>query len=93
MIARWLKQLGVIDSFRLERVSKQRKDYEVRVKRSPASTEVLITDVGVGVSQVLPVLVQSFYAAEGSTVIFEQPEIHLHPRVQADLADVLVDAY
>jgi predicted ATPase len=93
VIARWLKQLGVIDSFRLERISKNRKDYEVRVKRSPNSTEVLITDVGVGVSQVLPVLVQCFYAAEGSTVIFEQPEIHLHPRVQADLADVLIDAY
>lgn len=91
-IARWLKKLGVIDSFRLERVSKNRKDYEVRVKRSPQSAEVLITDVGVGVSQVLPVVVQCFYAKEGSTVIFEQPEIHLHPRVQADLADVLIEA-
>jgi predicted ATPase len=91
-IARWLKQLGVIDSFRLERISKNRKDYEVRVKRSPQSAEVLITDVGVGVSQVLPVVVQCFYAKEGSTVIFEQPEIHLHPRVQADLADVLIEA-
>jgi predicted ATPase len=91
-IARWLKQLGVIDSFRLERVSKNRKDYEVRVKRSPQSAEVLVTDVGVGVSQVLPVVVQCFYAKEGSTVIFEQPEIHLHPRVQAELADVLIEA-
>lgn len=91
-IARWLKQLGVIDSFRLERIGK-RKDYEVRVKRSPGSAEVLVTDVGVGVSQVLPVVVQSFYARRGSTVIFEQPEIHLHPRVQAELADVLLEAW
>ncbi len=91
-VARWLKQLGVIDSFRLERVSQHRKDYEVRVKRSAQSAEVLITDVGVGVSQVLPVVVQCFYAKQGSTVIFEQPEIHLHPRVQADLADVLIEA-
>jgi predicted ATPase len=44
------------------------------------------------VSQVLPVVVQCFYATPGSTVIFEQPEIHLHPRVQADLADVLIEA-
>jgi predicted ATPase len=92
VIARWLKQLGVIDSFRVEAISKHRKDYEVRVKRSPKSAEVLITDVGVGVSQVLPVVVQCFYATPGSTVIFEQPEIHLHPRVQADLADVLIEA-
>jgi predicted ATPase len=62
------------------------------VKRTPGSAEVLITDVGFGVSQVLPVLVQSYYARPHSTVIFEQPEIHLHPRVQADLADVFIDA-
>lgn len=92
VIARWLKHLGVIDSFRVEAISKHRKDYEVRVKRSPKSAEVLITDVGVGVSQVLPVVVECFYATPGSTVIFEQPEIHLHPRVQADLADVLIEA-
>jgi len=93
LIARWLKQMGVIDDFKVHQIAKGRKEYEVRVKRSPRSAEVLITDVGFGVSQVLPVLVQSYYAAEHSTVIFEQPEIHLHPRVQADLADVFIDAY
>jgi len=91
-VARWLKELGVIDSFDVVQVSKNRKDYEVRVRRTSQSAEVLITDVGVGVSQVLPVVVQCFYAAPGSTVIFEQPEIHLHPRVQAALADLLVEA-
>lgn len=91
-IAWWLKKMGVIDSFVVQPIAKGRKDYEVRVRRTPASAEVLITDVGFGVSQMLPVLVQSYYAARNSTVIFEQPEIHLHPRVQADLADVLVDA-
>jgi predicted ATPase len=53
---------------------------------------VLIPDVGFGVSQVLPVLVQCYYAPEGSIIVFEQPEIHLHPRVQASLADVFIDA-
>lgn len=53
---------------------------------------VKLTDVGFGVSQVLPVIVECFYVPAGSIVIFEQPEIHLHPRVQADLADVFVDA-
>ena len=92
VIARWLKEMKVIDSFKVKRIAENRKDYEVRVKRTPSSAEVLITDVGFGVSQLLPVLVQCYFAAPGSTVIFEQPEIHLHPRVQADLADVLVDA-
>ena len=54
---------------------------------------MLITDVGFGVSQILPVLVLCFYVQEGSTVILEQPEIHLHPSVQAGLADVFIDAW
>ena len=44
-------------------------------------------------SQILPALVLCFYAPEGSTVILEQPEIHLHPLAQAGLADALIDAY
>jgi predicted ATPase len=48
--------------------------------------------VGFGVSQVLPVIVECLYVPRRSIVIFEQPEIHLHPRVQADLADLFVDA-
>jgi predicted ATPase len=92
VIADWLKRMGVIHDFRVVPLGKNRKDYEVRVKRTAASTEVLVTDVGFGVSQLLPVLVQSYYAPAGSTVIFEQPEIHLHPKVAADLADVLIDA-
>jgi predicted ATPase len=49
-----------------------------------------LTHVGVGVSQVLPILVLSLIAEPGSTLIFEQPELHLHPRVQTRLADFFV---
>jgi predicted ATPase len=48
--------------------------------------------VGFGVSQILPVLTICYYVPEGSTILMEQPEIHLHPSVQAGLADVLIDA-
>ena len=43
-------------------------------------------------SQVLPALIQAFYAPMNSTVWMEQPEIHLHPQVQAELADVFISA-
>lgn len=91
-IAIWLKKLGLIDSFRVEPIAKNRREYEVRVRRFPNSSDVLITEVGFGVSQILPVLVLCYYVPEGSTIILEQPEIHLHPSVQAGLADVLIDA-
>jgi len=46
-------------------------------------------DVGIGVSQVLPVLV-SAYASAKKIIAIEQPEIHLHPALQADLGDVFI---
>lgn len=91
-IARWLADLGVIDNFSVRPIAKGRKEYEVLVRTHPKSPEVRLTDVGFGVSQVLPALVQAFYAPSGSTVWMEQPEIHLHPVAQANLADVFISA-
>lgn len=90
-VAKWLKKMGLIHSFSLKPIAENRKIYEVRVKITPESTEVLLTDVGFGISQILPVLVLCYYVPEGSTILLEQPEIHLHPSVQSHLADVLVD--
>jgi hypothetical protein len=50
-----------------------------------------ITDVGFGVSQVLPVIIQGFLSKESSITLIEQPEIHLHPKMQADLADLFIE--
>lgn len=90
-ILEWLQKMELIHSFSLEPIAENRKDYEFRVKKNPNSSEVLITEVGFGVSQLLPVLVLCYYVPENSTIILEQPEIHLHPKVQSDLADVLID--
>ena len=92
-IALQLKQLGLIDSFRLEELREGTNIFRVLVRKTPESPEVSLTDVGFGVSQVLPVLVLCYYVPEGSTVILEQPELHLHPSVQSGLADVFIDAY
>ena len=50
-----------------------------------------IPDVGFGISQILPILVEGMMAPTRSTVIMEQPEIHLHPKMQAELADLFID--
>jgi len=92
VVASRLKKMGLIYDFNVVPVAKGRKEYEVRVIPRPHASSVLLTDVGFGVSQVLPVIVESFYVPSGAIVIFEQPEIHLHPAVQAELADLFVDA-
>lgn len=55
------------------------------------STVVSHRDVGIGVSQVLPVLVSAM-AYRGQLVAIEQPEIHLHPALQAELGDVFIQS-
>lgn len=50
-----------------------------------------LADVGFGASQVLPILVRLALAPANSMVLVEQPELHLHPEVQAELTDVMID--
>ncbi len=92
-VAEWLKKLGLIHDFRVEPLAEGSPVFAVKVRRTSEAAEVLITDVGFGVSQILPVLVLCFYVPEHSTIILEQPEIHLHPAVQAGLADILIDTW
>jgi predicted ATPase len=89
VVAAWLKKLGLISSFEVKKISGVRS-YQVKVRLHEKSQPVHLPDVGFGVSQVLPVLVQSLYAPAGGTVIMEQPELHLHPAVQSNLADFFV---
>ena len=91
VIAHWLNRLGLVREFRLEEIAEGTNLYRAMLKTSPSSVPTALTDVGFGVSQVLPALVLLQYVPEGSTVLMEQPEIHLHPAVQAGLADVMLN--
>jgi predicted ATPase len=91
IIALKLKEMGLIEEFKVNPISEQRQEYEVKVRTRGSKDWVDLPDVGFGVSQVLPVLVQCFYAPPGSIILMEQPEIHLHPNAQSALADVMID--
>ena len=90
-VPRWLQRLGLLDSYRLVPVSNIENGYEFFVTEHKGGPEVRLMDVGFGVSQILPVLILCYYVPAGSILILEQPGAHLHPKVQSDLADVLID--
>lgn len=92
MVSKWLNRLGLLSAFAARKIGTDRKEYEVSVQTPTSDTSVLLPDVGFGVSQVLPVIVECFHAPENSTVVIEQPELHLHPRVQSELADLFIEA-
>jgi predicted ATPase len=87
-VAEWLKKTGLVDDFRVETIHREKGYYEVMVKIGGRESNLL--DVGFGVSQVLPVVTALFFVPEGSIVLLEQPELHLHPGAQAELADLLL---
>jgi len=91
IIALKLKEMGLIEEFKVNPIFDRRQEYEVKVRTKRSKGWVDLLNAGAGVSQVLPVLVQCFYAPAGSIILMEHPEIHLHPNAQSALADVMID--
>ena len=67
----------------------QSEDVIHHIKIVQNDVELDIPDVGFGISQILPILVQAYCSPKNTITIIEQPEIHLHPILQADVADLL----
>lgn len=83
-----LRKLGILHEIKTKKFKGGRVELRARAKRRSVQTSLL--DVGFGVSQLLPILVADLQLPEGSTLIISQPEIHLHPSVQAAFADYIV---
>ena len=86
-VNKWLVQFGVNVSV----AQFQEIIYRLSVKSTENPFDLDITDVGFGISQILPILVEGFLSPLGKTILIEQPEIHLHPKMQTELADLFID--
>lgn len=81
----WLAYMGVVEEFTTEDLGKIGHNLQVQTQGNPQLYD--LTNVGVGVSQVLPIVVMALLAERPCFLIFEQPELQLHPKVQARLGD------
>ena len=95
---------GLFSDIKVKGHGKQMSDpfqLQVKVRSGPHAN---IMDVGYGISQSLPILVDIMAAnpfsrtlgrrsREGSTFLLQQPEVHLHPRGQAELASFFIEAF
>lgn len=79
---------GLFEEISVRKLGKSESDpFQLQVKiGSPAFN---LVDVGYGVSQVLPILVDAIVGEKESPILLQQPEVHLHPRAQAELASFL----
>lgn len=81
----WMTALGLLSSVRSQERGKL--GYELHLAMDGIARDLDLTSVGVGVSQALPIVVLGLISPPGALLLFEQPELHLHPDVQASLGD------
>jgi predicted ATPase len=84
----WLKYLGVATAVDTRDLGKLGHEMQVSLHDGDAPHD--LTHVGVGVSQLLPIVISCLLAEPDTLLIFEQPELHLHPKVQTLLADFFI---
>jgi len=86
-IIAWLEYIGVAEDIA---VGVEPGGFTLKVKIPKSNHFNDLTNVGVGISQVVPVVVSCLFADKGSILVFEQPELHLHPKMQTRLAHFFV---
>ncbi|NNK93997.1 MAG: DUF3696 domain-containing protein [Desulfobacterales bacterium] len=88
-VSKWLKKMELADNIKIKRLGSSAR-HEILLEYNGEATN--LRDVGVGVSQVLPVITAAYIAPAGTIIIVEEPESHLHPLSQALLAELFVEA-
>lgn len=91
-VNRFGKESGLFDEITVEKISSKMTNSPMLVKIKKNEKEFLLGQVGVGVSQVIPIIVESIFESnspEKGFLLLQQPELHLHPVAQAALGEFL----
>lgn len=88
-VIKWLAAAGIASDIKIIPLSD--RYFEIHVQHPITKEYQNFADVGYGNSQVIPVLVAGLNSTRGSILIAEEPEIHLHPKAQAELGDFFLD--
>jgi predicted ATPase len=83
----WLRHLKLAEQVYIESLAKNVNLFQLNLTGVGRAPQVNVADVGFGVSQILPVIVQGLLMRPGGIYMVQQPELHLHPDAQAGLAD------
>ncbi len=84
----WLRHMELIDNVMIE--DRGKMGVELTLHSTGLTKSLDLTNVGVGVSQIIPILTMCLLAPDDGLVMLEQPELHLHPKVQMILGDFLI---
>ncbi len=88
-VDQWMKAFGIAKSTRLRQYGSNLFQYYLTDLHTGIPSRLI--DVGFGASQLLPLIVEGYLAPINSLILAEQPEIHLHPKAQAIMADMMID--
>lgn len=92
LVDKFGQEAGLFDHLEVETIAPDLEDSPLLVTVSRKGHRFLIGQVGIGVSQVIPVLIEAVFSAitrNRDWLLVQQPELHLHPRAQAALGDFL----
>ena len=89
-VEEYFEHMGIAEKLEISNPNAE-KNFQFLLKTKITDQGVNFADIGCGTSQILPIVVQSLMPSKESLIIIEQPEVHLHPKVQADLADFFVN--
>jgi predicted ATPase len=85
-INHWMREFQLADSIDVEENGNNYHSLIIKNKHTKIRTNIV--DVGVGTSQLLPIIIESVISPQNSSLLIEEPETHIHPNAQAKLGEL-----